>query len=392
MTPEQPVRTPVFQIALLFLAGLCAAGQFAKISIVFSEVRALYPEAGVEAGFLVSLLSLIGIVFGLFAGLVVARVGFRRLLLAALLAGALISLYQSSLPPLWLMLLSRVVEGIAHLIIVVAAPTLISVVSARHHQPIVMTLWSTIFGVTFALTAWLGLPLVAAFGVPALFQAHAGLLVIVAALLFFALPREEPVRAPAGGLTLKTILRRHAEVYTSPVLAAPAAGFVFYTLTYVSLLTLMPDFVDPAWRGVIVGVLPLASIAASLMSGATLLRRYSAISVAIAGYILGVVVSAAFLVLPGNPLLAIALFAALGLMQSASFAAIPELMKDAGDQALANGAIAQAGNFGNTLGTPVLLAFASSGGFAAMIGLVGLLHVAGALVHAGLRKKRIRAA
>lgn len=388
MPPER--NTPVLQVALLFLAGLGAAGQFAKVSIIFPELRAIYPEAGIELGFLVSLLSLVGIVFGLFAGLVVARVGFRRLLLGALVTGALISLYQASLPPLGLMLVTRVIEGVAHLIIVVAAPTLIAVISARNHQPIVMTFWSTIFGVTFALTAWFGLPLVAAFGVPALFQAHAALLVLAASLLYFVLPRTEPIKAPPESLRLGAILARHVEVYTSPVLGAPAAGFVFYTLSYVSLMTLLPIYIDPAWQTVIVGILPLASITASLLSGATLLRHFSAVNVAVGGYALGLVISLLFIALPGNPVLAIALFAALGLMQSASFAAIPELMHEPADQALANGAVAQAGNFGNTLGTPILLAFGSSGGFAAMIGLVAAFNVGGALVHLGLKRLRAR--
>ena len=383
-----PTRTPVLQVFLLFLAGLCAAGQFAKISIIFSDVRTLYPEAGNELGFLVSLLSLVGVVLGLFAGLVVARIGFRRILLTALIVGAAISLYQSSLPPLPLMLLSRAIEGAAHLSIVVAAPTLITALAAPRHHPLVMTLWSTVFGVTFALTAWLGVPLVAAHGPAALFLAHAGMLAGVAVLLFLLLPRDRIVPRSHAPLSFGEIARRHVEVYTSPALAAPAAGFVFYALSYVSLMTLLPDYIDPAWRTLTVTAMPLASTAASLISGATLLRRFSAVSVIMAGFVIGATSVLALIVLPGNPLISVTLFVALGLLQGGSFASIPEINKGVEAQALANGAVAQAGNLGNMLGTPVLLTLGSFGGFATMIGLVGVFQLSGLTAHALLRRAR----
>lgn len=381
-------RTPVFRIVLLFIAGLCAAGQFAKVSVLFSQLRAIYPEAGTEIGFLVSLLSLVGVVFGLVAGLLVARIGFRRLLLTALVAGALISLFQASLPPLWLMLTSRAIEGAAHLAIVVAAPTLITALSEKRHHPIVMTVWSTYFGVAFALFAWLGLPLAAAYGLTAPFLAHGALMAVMAVLLYFNLPKDDLAHAPKGSLSPTSILKRHVEVYTSARLAAPAAGFVFYALTYVSLLTLLPDYIDPQWRTLVTGIMPLASISASLISGATLLRRFSAVNVAIAGFLFGALVTLLLVFFPGDPLLCIAVFIALGLIQGASFASIPELNTRASDQALANGALAQAGNIGNTLGTPVLLALASSGGFTMLISAVGLTYFSGAGLHAALARRR----
>ncbi len=387
-TTEPATRTPILQVLLLFFAGLCAAGQFAKVSVLFPMLRAAYPDAGAELGFLVSLLSLVGIVLGLFAGLVVARMGFRRLLIGALVAGALISLYQASLPPFWLMLSSRAVEGLTQIAIVVAAPTLITALSARRHHPLVMTLWSTTFGVSFALFAWLGLPLAAAHGPQAVFVAHAALMALAALLLFFLLPRAGLPGPRPGRLGFGEIVRRHVEVYTSPSMAAPAAGFVFYTLTYVSLLTLLPDYVDPQWRALIAGLMPLASIAASFLSGATLLRHFSAVSVLVGGFLFGAAIALLLIVLPGNPLLCIALFLALGIVQGASFAAIPELNADAEAQALANGAVAQTGNIGNTFGTPVLLALASLGGFPALAGLVALAHLSGAALHLFLRQQR----
>ena len=115
-------RTPVALILALWIGGLCAAAQFAKISLVFPELLALYPQAGAAAGFLVSLLSFIGMLLGLFAGMIVAQLGYRQLLLAAFLLGAVLSTYQATLPSFEMMLASRLLEGASHLVIVVARP------------------------------------------------------------------------------------------------------------------------------------------------------------------------------------------------------------------------------------------------------------------------------
>jgi MFS transporter, DHA1 family, inner membrane transport protein len=188
---HSPARTPLGLIFVLWLAGLCAAGQFAKISLVFPELQTIYPGHGTTAGFLVTLISFMGVVLGLFTGMIVARFGFRKPLIVALLLGAVLSAMQATLPPFAVMLASRFVEGLSHLLIVVAAPTLIARVSTDRSRPLTMTLWGTFFGVAFALVGFLGLPLVKAFGLPALFIAHAAAMLAVAAALVMMLPRSE---------------------------------------------------------------------------------------------------------------------------------------------------------------------------------------------------------
>jgi nitrate/nitrite transporter NarK len=89
---------------------------------------------------------------------------------------------------------------------------------------------------------------------------------------------------------------------------------------------------------------------------------------------------------------AVALFAALGLVQGASFAAVPELNATARDRALANGALAQMGNAGNLLGTPVMLAALSAGGMAGPVALVMAAYAAAIAAHLGFARLRRRAA
>ncbi len=117
-----------------------AAAQYGKVSVVFDALPSVYPGAGAALGFVVSLVGLVGIVFGVVAGLVVARVRYRRALISALWIGAGMSAFQALLPGLPLLLASRVIEGASHLAIVVAAPTLIAQLSAPKDRGLTLSL------------------------------------------------------------------------------------------------------------------------------------------------------------------------------------------------------------------------------------------------------------
>ncbi|MEM7192844.1 MAG: MFS transporter, partial [Pseudomonadota bacterium] len=372
----------VFLILVLWLAGLGAAAQFAKIAIPFSSLRALYPEAGEELGWLLSLISLLGVVFGMTAGVIVSRLGCYRLLIFALLLGAAVSLWQAALPSLTTMLVSRLIEGVSHLIIVVAAPTLIAQVSATRYRGLAMTLWSTFFGVSFAVVAWLGLPLTAAYGVNSLFLAHGLFMSAVAGLLIVSSTPSGVIQAASEvPLRFDMIWQRHMAAYRSPSISAPAIGWLFYTLTFVALLAILPDLLPAETRSLVTGVMPLASIAVALFVVSPLLAVVSASTIVMAGFLLAAAVLA--LLIAGMPLsyACIALFAVLGLVQGASFAAVPELNGTVEAQVLSNGAIAQLGNLGNTLGTPVLLSLQGQWGLQGLLTTVLAVYVAGCFAH-----------
>ena len=381
-------------IIILWLAGLCAAAQFAKIGLILPELQALYPGAGSALGFLVSLISLVGALLGLIAGVLVGRIGSRYVLLVGLVLASLISLIQSFNLPLSLLLASRVLEGASHLAIVVAAPTLIAQYSSERIRSSAMTLWGTFFGVSFALTAWLGLPLVAAKGAAALFFAHAVITGLTALLVTYAIPKPATQTAntmlTARSFSFPELYGQHKQAWTSPYVAAPAAGWFFYTITFVALLAVLPGLMPIEQRAFTAANLPLASIASSMTLGIVLLKRFSAIQVLCSGFITAVGCAILLLLIPNQPLIAILLFAALGLVQGASFASIPQLNKTAPKQALANGTLAQAGNIGNLCGTPLLLLLLSSGGVLAMIALVVSCYIAAIIVHLVFARRRAK--
>ncbi|MEL6808647.1 MAG: MFS transporter [Pseudomonadota bacterium] len=379
-------RTNFYLVFVLWGAGLGAAGQYAKISVIFDRLGPVYPDAGAALGFIVSLVGFVGILLGVVAGLVVARIRYRRAMLWALWVGAAMSLFQSSLPALPLMLASRVVEGMSHLAIVVAAPTLIAGLSAARHTGFTLTLWSTFFGVAFTLLVALGLPLVDGYGVSALFIAHslwmAGFAIV---LTLFLSPLQEGVE---GTLSLRRLLADHMAIYRSPWIAAPGAGWLFYTFCFLAILTVLPPYITPEWRAWVMGAMPLVSIAVSMTLGVWALRIMSAVQLTQAGFLFSVAALTWLLMAPGLPAACLVLAAGLGLVQGATFASIPQLNTSASTQAQAYGAMAQTGNLGNTVGTPALLAILGVAGYAGMIWTTMLVLVGGFFVHLWMAMRR----
>jgi MFS family permease len=362
-------------VVLLWCAGLGAAAQFGKISILYEALRGTYGSHGeVPLGLVVSIVGMVGLIFGTTAGLLVARIGPRRAIVAALAAGAAMSALQTLMPAYPLMLASRIVEGASHLAIVVVGPTMIATLAPEARRPLAMTLWSSFFGVTYALLALIG-PWVTSTG---LFLGHATYMASLAVILALTLP-PDPRQAPAP---LANLLAQHAAIYASPRLAAPAMGFCCYTFLYVAILTLLPPETPASHRALMAAGMPLVSITVSLTLGVRLLRRMSAVTLVQIGYAAAI---PGFLLLwlfwgQGAGMVAggFLLSGALGIVQGASFASIPELNATAEARARAAGAVAQLGNLGTTTGTPVLAALLAS------IGPPGLALAACALCGLGI--------
>lgn len=377
-TPEP--KTQWGLVLALWGAGLGGAAQYGKFSAVFDRMGDIYPQAGAALGLIVSGVGILGIFFGIAAGLLVARVRYRRALLWALWVGAALSLFQALLPPLPWLLASRTLEGLSHLAIVVAAPTLIAQICAPKDRGLALTLWGTFFGVAFTVLAWGGLPLVARFGVSGLLVAHAAYMAGFAIFLAARL-RALRIDTPPVALSLRQIMRDHGTIYRSASISASGLGWLFYTFCFVSILTVLPPYLDPDQRGLIMGAMPLTSIAVSMTLGVWLLRKMSAVNVIIVGFVLSALAMIWLAVQAADPVACLVLAGTMGLIQGASFAAVPQLNTTAATQAQANGALAQMGNIGNTLGTPVMALTAGVMGYAGLPLLAGIAFVCGAGVH-----------
>lgn len=382
---------PIILIILIWFAGLGAAAQFAKVALTFEQLQNHYDQFGTSSGLLVSLISFLGVLLGQVAGLLGARFGYRKLLLVGLWVGAVVSLLQALMPPFHIMLASRIIEGASHLAIVVAAPTIISAIATPKQQGFALTLWGTFFGVAFTAIAIIAPMLVELGGLELVFIAHGFYLIVITLILTFTVPTVKDLAAKGSAkIGIAEFLKLHIDTFRSPFIAAPAIGWLFYTLTFVSLIAVMPQFLSDQHEVTVMTAIPLASIVSSMTLGVFLLRFIRPIAVVITGFVLAIGVMFAFWLVPHNPVIPIVLFAALGLVQGASFAAVPDLNENIDNRAKAYGAIAQMGNLGNLCGTPLLIAIISIWGFTGIVFAVSAIYLAAVVAHLWLSALRNR--
>ncbi len=371
-------RTRWIPVIVLLACGVAAAMMFAKVAAIFVPVREHFASSDVVIGLAISLPGLLACVLGVTAGVLVGELGARRVLLACMAAGAVLSLLQGLDLPLWLFLVGRTLEGVAHLGVVIAAPVLIISLSAPRQRGLVMAIWGSFFGLAFALTGWLA-PIIEAEGGPRLvFAAHGLLMAALLVLTLVLLPRS--LGAPVRGerLTWQRFGTEHLESYRNMRSLLPGTVFVWHTLMYTSLVTFIPLFGSPEALGMLLIWMPLLSILGTLSAGFVIRVLPRPALVASAGYaMVAVLTIAVWLAISGDvDIVAIALVLMFfsGLIQGAAFSLIPALSTDPAINARANGTITQLGNLGNLLGSP-LFAAALAGTMFGTFGTVALLVV-----------------
>ncbi|CUJ20427.1 MFS transporter [Cognatishimia activa] len=387
--PPKTTTRPLILILILWSAGLGAAMQFAKVTVSLDGLRTAYNGSDTVLGLMLSSISFLGVLLGLVAGLLVASYGFRRMLLWALFGGGALSAVQAFLPPIEIFMIGRLLEGMSHLGIVVAAPTLIALIAPESLRFLAMTLWSAFFAVGYALTTAVAPWIIASFGASGVFAAHGIFMAVVGVLVLRYLPSGTAERVPFPPFS--AIIQRHWAAYRSPYQFAPGAVWLFYTCTFVSVITVVPPLLTEFERTVLVPLLPIAGIVSSFTIAAMLLRYLSAVRVLLIGLMSALFFSLSGFVLPLSGWMLLGLFASMGIIQSAAFAELPELNKTANDQALANGAMSQMGNMGNLVSTPIMFALFTAFGTWSIYGMLVVCFSAAITVHvilAGLRSKQ----
>ncbi|RBO80191.1 MFS transporter [Marinomonas aquiplantarum] len=351
-------KTKWIDVIILWFVGVFAAMQFAKLSISYDQLLIIYNVDSSSMGIMLSVVGFIGLLFGVVAGVLSGYIGYQKVLIGSLLIGGLLSFIQSMLPSYYLLLTTRVIEGLSHLGLIVAAPTLMLRSSTQNHHSLVMGLWGTFFGVAFAITGWLGGEILIIYGVSGIFIAHAFLSL---PLVFYFLFSSKLITANESGcnkLNFLSLLNQTVQVYLNPRTFLPGLIFLFHTTMFVALLTFIPRLAsNNSEKNLLFILLPLCSIAGTFLSGFLsqyLLRPQNLIFIAYVGVTL-----MAYFVISFEGFSLFFLFSALlllvisGVVQGASFALIPALSKTESEQAMGNGSIAQLGNLGATIGSPI---------------------------------------
>jgi predicted MFS family arabinose efflux permease len=373
-------KTNWFIVIMLWLAGVAAAMQFAKFSFAFDFLKNQYDVSPFWIGLSLSVVGFIGLIFGITISIFTSKIGQNRILLISLLFGIIISFVQAFNPVFPILFLSRIMEGISHLGIVVTAPIIMIIMSSEKHHSVVMGLWSSFFGVAFSVTAWAGKTIVELYSISGLFLIHAIFLLVIFLILFFSIKKLD---IPHNENNQISFLTAHKKVYSNWRAVSPGVLFFFHTFMYIALFTFLPRLSENEnTKNLLLVILPLISIIGTMIAGIVSQYFLSPSKLSIVAYIalfvLVFVVKLSF----NNNLLFVAASMVLilfsGIVQGSVFSLIPNISLTTEEQTNANGAVAQLGNLGSTLGSPVFAYFLTLGRNSLII-IVMLLCLLGAM-------------
>jgi len=250
-----------YPILALWLVGVLAAAQLAKVSSIAPLLRERFGLSLPATGLLISLLEVGGGLFGFVAGLALGRIGCRRSLIAGMTVLTAASLVEALAtgPQLWFA--ARAVEGIGYLLAVIAAPTAIAAVASDRQRPRALALWSCFVPVGVAIGGMVTGLVVGVSGIAAVLWLWTGLL---AAVTLAA------ARLPMVDATDRRIVL--------PARAAWISTFAFgmYTLFVCALTMLLPTFLveqrgaTVAAAGLIAGIASLSALPGTVFAIATL--------------------------------------------------------------------------------------------------------------------------
>jgi len=357
------VKTNWFIVIMLWLAGIAAAMQFAKFSFAFDFLKNQYNINPFWIGLSLSVVGLIGLIFGITISIYISKIGQNKILLISLLLGVIISCIQSLSPIFPIVFISRILEGISHLGIVVTAPIIMILLSSEKNHSIVMGLWSSFFGIAFSVTAWAGKPIMELFSISGLFLVHALLLFVIFFVLFFSIKKLD---IPHDENNKISFLTAHIKVYSNWRTVSPGILFFFHTFMYIALFTFLPRLSENEnTKNLLLVVLPLISIIGTMIAGIISQYFLSPSKLSVVAYIsLLALIFVVKLSFNNNAFfvatsMVLILFS--GIIQGSVFSLIPNISLTTEDQTNANGAVAQLGNLGSTLGPPVFSYFLTLG-------------------------------
>lgn len=199
MSSARPELSPRGTAALVVLVGVTCALHVGKMPVAIPVLQASLGLTLVQAGFLLSLVQLAGMLLGLPVGLMADRFGPRRLMLTGLIILAAGSALGALAPDIRVLLATRVLEGVGFLLAVLPAPALL-----RQHvlEPSVLSRalgwWGAYMPFGTALALLLGVPLLAGIGWRWAWASLAALSLMAAFGLARGIAADGPERHPSG--------------------------------------------------------------------------------------------------------------------------------------------------------------------------------------------------
>ncbi|MEL5603870.1 MFS transporter [Serratia nevei] len=362
-----PAATPWLAVINVLFAGIAAALHVGKATIALPALEDEFGRSLEALSWVISAFPFVGVFGGIAAGLLVRRWGDRRLLALGLLIISAASFTGAALHDFSGLIVSRFVEGLGFVIVVVASPAVLNRIVAPAQRSLVFGIWSTFMPAGIAISLFFG-PHLAGW--------------------------QQSWQAGAALTLLAALLRAHRPLLLALMFAA-------YNLQFFSVMTFLPIFLMQrigltlAAAGGISAAAVAANIIGNLAAGLLLSRGLRAGSLlAATSLIIGVFGIGIFLPITPNALLIPLCFlfcAIAGMLPATILAATPAATPEPTLLPLSLGLVMQGNYLGQVIGPVALSAIVAAAGWAAPAWLVLAAAVSGALLALAFLSRRHKA-
>ena len=408
-TAAQPWVGRVPPAFIVIIAGMVAALHIGKIPPAIPVLRDALGVSLVEAGFLLSMVQMAGMLGGVFIGLAADGFGLRR----SMLLGQLV-LASASLAGAWAtqpaeLLVLRALEGLGFLLVVLPVPSLIRQLVPPSRLALHLGLWGTYMATGTSLVLAGGPVLMAVVGWQGLWVILAVVSLAVAGWLLRRVPSDAARRAAAAAATASANAAAPARVQWSARLRDTLTNwgpwrvaiiFSMYSSQWLAVIGFLPSiYAQAGLSGQVAGLLTafacLVNVTGNVAAGRLLHRGVCARHLLYAGFVaMGLTAFVAFSPLtaeaPVVRYLAVVIFSAVGgLIPATLFALAVHVAPNEHTVSTTVGWMQQCSSTGQFLGPPLVAWVAGvAGGWQWTWVITGVASVVGLVLASRTRYQR----
>jgi predicted MFS family arabinose efflux permease len=232
-------------LTVLYISAVSVALGQLKIVPVMEQVARVVEVSLAQAGLLVSVFTLTGIILAIPSGVILSRLGVKKLFLVLMAALALGNIIGAASNLFIVLIISRVIEGTAFAMIIMVALTMINTWFVNGGNGIATGIFTTFPAVGSFIALNVSLPLSNVFGIKTMWWLVAilGIICFVLALVFISVPEQTGTAVTAGEAdtrnkrSIKKILK-NPQVWIFSVFHFCIAFLLFsYVTTYPALFS-----------------------------------------------------------------------------------------------------------------------------------------------------------